>query len=97
MTTARKRPAPATGNRPSPNTIGYAKSNALTRFYGVDERVEALTADDREDLAVITAAVERGYRIAVQCLDCGHWLSSPSSVRRHRGPKCAARIKAVAG
>ena len=68
----------------------YAKSTALTRFYGHDVH-EPLTAEDREDLRVIAAAVERGYHIAVRCVDCGHWLASPTSVRRHRGPKCAAR------
>jgi primosomal protein N' len=88
--TTRKRPAPPQ-SQPSPNaTNGYAKSTAITRFYGHD-RHEAMTAEDREDLAVITAAAARGYRIAVQCLDCGHWLSSPASVRRHLGPKCAAK------
>lgn len=87
---ARKRPAPPQ-NRPSPNaTNGYSESTALTRFYGFDPH-EPLTPEDREDLAVLTAAAERGYRIAVQCLDCGHWLSNPKSVRRHRGPHCHAK------
>lgn len=59
------------------------------RFYGIDGH-DPLDAEDRADLTAITAATERGYRIAVQC----HWLAAPSSVRRHRGPRCHA--KAVA-
>lgn len=86
----RKRPAPPQ-NRPSPSaTNGYAQSTALSRFYGHD-RHEPLTREDREDLAVITAAAERGYRIAVRCRVCGHWLSNPASVKAFVGPRCSAK------
>lgn len=91
--TQRKRPAPPQ-NRPSSTTIGYSQSNALTRFYGHD-RHEPLTREDREDLAVISAAVERGYRIAVRCRVCGHWLSNPMSVKAFVGPRCAAKAVAL--
>jgi hypothetical protein len=90
MTTARKRPAPATGNRPSSNANGFHQSSALTRFYGLD-RHEPMDAEDRADLAVVAAAAERGYRIAVRCRACGAWLTNPVSVRQFIGPKCRAK------
>jgi hypothetical protein len=55
---------------------------------------EPLTAEDRADIAVLIAAAERGFRLATRCTACGAWISAPSSIRRHMGPKCAA--KAVA-
>jgi hypothetical protein len=52
---------------------------------------EPLTAEDRADFDVLAAAAERGFRLSTRCLDCGHWLSAVSSIRRHRGPRCHAR------
>jgi hypothetical protein len=52
----------------------------------------APTAEDRADLAAVAAIEALGYRIAVQCLDCGHWLANPKSVAAHRGPRCRARV-----
>jgi hypothetical protein len=52
----------------------------------------APSAEDRVDHAVVAAAEALGYRIAVQCLDCGHWLANPKSVAAHRGPRCRARV-----
>lgn len=52
---------------------------------------EPLTPEDRQDIDVIVAAVERGFRVAVQCQACGHWLSNPRSVKAFMGPRCAAR------
>ncbi|VEG42721.1 Uncharacterised protein [Mycolicibacterium flavescens] len=90
MSQTRKRPAPPQ-NRPSSNaTRGYRQSTAEPILYGFD-RLESLTADDRADLAVISAAAERGYRIAVQCRRCGAWVTNPKSVRRFLGPVCAAK------
>lgn len=51
----------------------------------------APTSEDRADAAVLAAAAERGFRVAVQCLDCGHWLANPISVAAFRGPRCRAR------
>lgn len=57
---------------------------------------DPLTAEDRADLDVLIAAAERGYRLATRCLRCGQWLVAPSSVRRHLGPVCAAKVAADA-
>ncbi|WP_407635608.1 DUF6011 domain-containing protein [Mycolicibacterium vanbaalenii] len=89
--TTRKRPAPPQ-NRPSPDTTNDndAKSTVLHRLFGHAPH-EPLTREDREDLDVIVAAVERGFRIAVRCRVCGHWLSNPRSVKSFVGPRCAAK------
>jgi hypothetical protein len=55
---------------------------------------EPLTAEDRADLDVLIAAAERGYRLAVRCTRCNQWLVAPSSVRRHLGPVCQAKVAA---
>jgi hypothetical protein len=52
----------------------------------------APSAEDRADTAVLAAAEALGYRLAVQCLDCGHWLANPASVTAHRGPVCRAKV-----
>lgn len=52
----------------------------------------APTAQDRADAAFIAEAVARGYRLAMTCVDCGHYIVSEASLRRHRGPRCAARM-----
>lgn len=80
-----------------PSRAGAAKSSALDYsdsipFYG-KARHEPLDAEDRADLAVLHAAAERGYRLAVQCTRCGQWLVAATSVRAHIGPVC--RTKAV--
>jgi hypothetical protein len=86
MTTTRKRPAAT--DRPFRDTTSAAKSNGYRRQDGY----AAPTADDRADIDVLIAAAERGFRLAVQCLDCGQWLANPTSVRAHRGPRCRARL-----
>jgi hypothetical protein len=84
----RKRPAPPrNGNRPSlnnPNTVEITAHRPQDGY-------AAPSPEDRADLAVLAAAEALGYRIAIRCLDCGHWLSSPASVAAHRGPRCRAR------
>lgn len=60
-----------------------------------DHRVNAPTAEDRGDAKALAAAAERGYRLAVQCLDCGHWLVNEKSVCLYRGPVCRARAGAA--
>jgi len=86
--TTRKRPARQ--NRPSRIARDAAQSNVHRRQDGY----AAPDAEDRADTAVIAAAEELGYRIAVQCLDCGHWLTAPSSLVTHRGPRCRAKAAA---
>jgi hypothetical protein len=83
-----KRPAPAQEYRPSPDTIDYGDN--LNRLLGL-QRTEPLTRDDREDIELLIRAAERGFRLSTSCVDCGHPISLPSSVRRHRGPKCHAK------
>lgn len=48
-------------------------------------------AEDRADAELLALAAERGYRLACRCVDCGHWLADPVSVRHHRGPTCRRR------
>lgn len=84
----KKGPAPAKENRPSPN---ITNRNELTSLLGV-QRHEALTAEDRADIDAIIAVAERGFRIAVRCRLCGHWLSNPKSVRQFVGPKCRKAV-----
>lgn len=88
--TQRKRPAPRQGNRPSSITTDDAKSTVLHKIFGHAPH-EPLTREDRADIDVIVAAVERGFRIAVRCQVCGHWLSNPRSVKAFMGARCAAR------
>jgi hypothetical protein len=54
---------------------------------------EPLTAEDREDINVLIAAAERGFRLATRCTRCGQWLVAPSSVRAHIGPVCRQRVE----
>jgi hypothetical protein len=81
----RKRPAPPQ-SQPIPEHT-YAEFTALPG----QDRVEALDAEDREDLAVLQAAEDNGYRIAVQCTACGRWLTSRKSLLAHMGPVCRAK------
>jgi hypothetical protein len=88
----RKRPAPSQENRPSPDaTNGY--TDHLSSLIGL-QRHEPLTPEDREDLELLTRAAERGFKLSTTCVDCGHPITTISSIRRHRGPHCHA--KAVA-
>jgi len=52
---------------------------------------QAPTSEDRRETALLAEAAELGYRLAVTCVDCGHWLANPVSVASHRGPRCRAR------
>lgn len=82
----RKRPAPPQ-SRPSRN---YTNGNHNTA-YRPQDGYAAPSAEDRADTAVLAAAEALGYRLAVQCLDCVHWLANPASVTAHRGPVCRAK------
>ena len=85
MSRTSRKPAPQQ-SRPSRTTI----SSDFTRLLGL-QRHEPLTPEDRDDLDLIIAAAERGFRLATKCTACGHWLSSPKSIRAHMGPVCRAR------
>lgn len=82
-----RKPAPATETG---SHITTNRASEFTAQLGL-QRHEPLTPEDRADLDLIIAAAERGFRLSTRCLDCGHWITAPSSVRRHRGPVCAAR------
>jgi hypothetical protein len=84
--TERERPAPP--HRPTRNNSTAANHcNGHRRQDGF----VAPSVEDRDDTTVLAAAFERGYRIAVQCIDCGHWLINPVSVAAFRGPRCRAK------
>lgn len=76
----------------STTPIARTNSNGHRRQDGYT----APTPEDRADDAVVAAATARGFRIAVRCLDCGHWLANPTSVEAFRGPRCRARKAAKA-
>lgn len=82
----RKRPT-AHADRPLRDTTSASKFTAHRRQDGY----AAPSVEDRADQAALAAVYALGYRVAVQCLDCGHWLASPTSVAAHRGPRCRAR------
>lgn len=82
--------------RPSTNQInGHHATTVDSKAYRRQDGYTAPTSADRGDQAVIDAAEARGFRVAVRCLDCGHWLASPASVSAHRGPRCRARLGGV--
>jgi hypothetical protein len=88
MPKTRKRPAQP--DRPSRNHTNTPQSNGHRRQDGY----ASPTAEDRREAAVLAEAAEMGYRLAVSCLDCGHYLVNPISVAHHRGPTCRARKRA---
>ena len=82
-------------SRPGRATQAAPKSTASDFLHdSPDHCVQAPTLDDRVDAQALAAAADRGYRMAVRCLDCGHWLVNGKSVRLHRGPVCRARAAA---
>ncbi|HPZ98787.1 MAG TPA: DUF6011 domain-containing protein [Phycisphaerae bacterium] len=69
---------------------------AAPTLTNTDSRQTAGHVDSSLDLAqavaVLTAA---GLAVAGRCQDCGQALVSPTSIARARGPKCAAKARAV--
>ncbi|WP_369426212.1 DUF6011 domain-containing protein [Rhodococcus sp. T2V] len=47
---------------------------------------------DAADKLLQAALRGHAFRLAVQCHVCGTWLVAPESVRRHLGPRCAAKL-----
>ena len=84
-----KRKSPQLTRPGAPSTTNEGASN-FSRLLGL-QRHEPLDAETRAEIDLLTKAAEMGFRLATRCIDCGHWISSPSSIRRHRGPVCAAK------
>jgi Family of unknown function (DUF6011) len=82
--------------RPGGNTTKTADqlAKAKTEFTAPwrHDPHEPLTAEDRDDIDLLIAAAERGFRLATRCSRCNQWLVAPSSVRAHMGPVCRARV-----
>jgi hypothetical protein len=87
---------PALAPEPAPATTAQVDNAEFTVPWRQDPH-EPLTPEDPADLDVLKAAFERGYRLAGRCLDCGHWITVESSLRRHLGPRCAAKRAELAG
>lgn len=81
-----RKPAPATETGSHVTT----SDSEFTRLLGL-QRHEPLDTETRAEIDLLIKAAQMGFRLAVRCVDCGHWITAPSSVRAHRGPVCAAR------
>jgi len=76
-------------NRPIAATAtGTAEAGRQT--HGQSTAIPGNLADRLERL-LLAEARELGFRLAVQCTACGHWLTSAKSVAAHRGPHCRRR------
>lgn len=55
------------------------------------------TDDPQHNRLALALAVlaEAGLIVAGRCQDCGQALVNPASIARSRGPKCAAKARAV--
>ncbi|MGV9331059.1 DUF6011 domain-containing protein [Nocardia sp. NPDC003726] len=53
--------------------------------------------EDRLDAAVLAAARERGFRLAVRCTRCNQWVVAAKSVALHLGPTCRRKIAVEKG
>lgn len=83
--------SPATPQRRAPrNTTNDSDSTAYRRQDGYS----APTAVDRAEAAVLAEAKRYGYRLAVRCVNCGHWLVAERSIADHVGPVCRRRVTA---
>jgi hypothetical protein len=79
-----------TQKRPAGNGASQKISEAADLLKST-ARHEVLDADERRERALIEELLDRGYRVAVQCVDCGAWLVAAHSVRDHIGPVCRSR------
>ena len=86
--TTKRRCRPTT--EPAPTTTHNVDDAEFTRLLGL-QRHEPLTAETRAEIDLLIKAAEMGFRLSVRCVDCGHWITAPRSVRAHRGPVCAAK------
>jgi hypothetical protein len=79
-------------NRTSPRQkADKPKSRATATEFDYDKHVV-----DRVDDSLWRAVFDGHFRIAVRCDVCGRWLTEGTSKRAFRGPRCAAKAKAVA-
>lgn len=90
---SRMRPAGENGAHPT-NSISTADSSPRNRS---EDGYAAPDAEARAEAAFLAEAEARGFRLSLTCLDCGHPIVTEASLRRHRGPRCAARAQAVIG
>lgn len=92
MPQIRRSGPPAQEGRPVHNSDTH-DSNRLHR---PEDGWQAPDFEDRSDAAFEAEAKARGYRLSLTCLDCGHPIVAEASLRRLRGPRCAARAEAGA-
>jgi hypothetical protein len=83
-----KRNGPATNGAASKNLTQVQSDSSLHR---AEDGYIAPTAQDRAVAQAIAVLHEHGYGIALRCLDCHRPITSAASLRRMRGPKCAAK------
>jgi hypothetical protein len=89
----RKCPQPTKPGAPSKTREGASN---FTRLLGL-QRHEPLDAETRAEIDLLIKAAEMGYRLATRCSRCGHWITAPSSLKRHMGASCAAKAANVDG
>jgi hypothetical protein len=70
---------------------GGAASNHHSTGHRRQDGYTAPTGEDRREAQVIAEAKALGYRLAIRCTECGHWLASPRSVELHMGPVCRGK------
>jgi len=85
-------PPPERRNRPGGGSQAVPKSTATDYHHrSGDYRHSAPTAADRAVARAIEVLHAHGYGVALRCLDCKRPITAPASLRRMRGPRCAAR------
>lgn len=74
-----------TGNHAPDDGRGAFAKNAPSGE-AFDERLV-----DPADRMLLAALRGGAFKLAVECDVCHRWVTAKDSVRRHRGPRCAAR------
>lgn len=87
MTQIRRIPATSGRDTSTTATVASPHSNG----HRAEDGYTAPTAEDRAVEAAIAVLRGYGYGIAMRCLDCRRPITSPSSLARMRGPRCAAK------
>lgn len=73
---------------PNKRRPGRSNTRATRKTPTTNHYTEPPTAADRAEAAILAAAAELGYRLAVQCTRCQQWLVAPESIAAHKGPRC---------
>jgi hypothetical protein len=81
-----KRPA-VSDRAPSTTSTLCSKDSKNRREFDYDQRVV-----DQVDSSIWRALFRGEFRLAVQCDQCGRWLTAGASKKAHRGPRCAAKV-----